>query len=96
VFGCSPLNGTKSTEHGPAGLRSANPLDVERKIYGVSSQQALTLGVKTLSAYLYGSDLYKIGEPGVYGQFGGSLSIPAPTQCSQSSVSLLIIDTHSL
>jgi hypothetical protein len=54
------------------------PINVEREIYGVSSLQALFLGAKTLSAYLYGSDLYKNGELGIYGQFGGSLSIPAP------------------
>jgi hypothetical protein len=54
------------------------PINVEREIYGVSSLQALLLGAKTLSAYLYGSDLYKNGELGIYGQFGGSLSIPAP------------------
>ena len=56
----------------------SEPINVERKIYGVSSLQALILGAKTLSAYLYGSDLYKNGELGIYGQFGGSLSIPAP------------------
>ncbi|MBP7649363.1 MAG: hypothetical protein KA085_12275 [Phenylobacterium sp.] len=32
----------------------------------------------SLGPYLYGSDLYKNGELGVYRQFGGSLSIPAP------------------
>jgi len=56
----------------------SEPINDERKIYGVSSLQALILGAKTLSAYLYGSDLYKNGELGIYGQFGGSLSIPAP------------------
>lgn len=67
-------------EHGTWSCRFeiSEPLDLERTIYGVSSLQALTLCVKTLSAYLYGSDLYKNGELGVYGQFGGSLSIPAP------------------
>lgn len=67
-------------EHGTWSCRFeiSEPLDVERTIYGVSSLQALILGVKTLSAYLYGSDIYKNGELGVYGQFGGSLSIPAP------------------
>lgn len=54
------------------------PINVERKVSGVSSLQALALGLKTLSAYLYGSDLYKNGELGVYAQFGASLSIPAP------------------
>lgn len=56
----------------------SEPIKMERSIYGVSSLQALILGAKTLSAYLYGSDLYKNGELGIYGQFGGSLSIPAP------------------
>lgn len=54
------------------------PINVERGVSGVSSLQALALGLKTLSAYLYGSDLYKNGELGVYGQFGASLAIPAP------------------
>lgn len=67
-------------EHGTWSCRFeiSEPLDVQRKIYGVSSLQALTLCLKTLSAYLYGSDLYKNGELGVYGQFGGNLSVPAP------------------
>jgi hypothetical protein len=55
-----------------------DPISVEREIFGVSSLQALFLAAKTLSVYLYGSDLYKNGELGIYGQFGGSLSIPAP------------------
>ncbi len=54
------------------------PIGVEREIHGVSSLQALMLAMKTLSAYLYGSDLYKRGELGIYGEYGGSLSIPAP------------------
>jgi hypothetical protein len=55
-----------------------DPIALRRDIRGISSLQALLLAMKTLSAYLYGSDLYKRGELGVYGQFGGSLSIPAP------------------
>src|SRR4051794_31253215 len=54
------------------------PINLEREIHGVSSLQALGLALKTLSAYLYGSDLYKRGELGIYGELGGSLSIPAP------------------
>jgi hypothetical protein len=38
------------------------------------------LALKTMSAYLYGSDLYERGELGIYGKFGGSLSIPAPKE----------------
>ncbi|OIQ64071.1 hypothetical protein GALL_543820 [mine drainage metagenome] len=56
----------------------SEPIGVKREIFGVSSLQALIHGAKTLSAYLYGSDLYKNGDLGIYGQFGGSLSIPAP------------------
>lgn len=55
-----------------------DPINLTRDIHGVSSLQALLLAMKTLLAYLYGSDLYKRGELGVCGQFGGSLSIPAP------------------
>lgn len=54
------------------------PVNVDREIYGASSLQALFFGAKTLSVYLYGSDLYKNGELGICGQFGGDLSIPAP------------------
>jgi hypothetical protein len=53
------------------------PMNVDRKVYGISSMQALFLGLKTLSAYLYGSDFYKNGEIGIHGEFGGDLSIPA-------------------
>src|SRR4051794_24905371 len=55
-----------------------DPLAVEREINGVSSLQALVLAMKTLSASLYGSDLYKRGELGIYGKFGGNLPTPAP------------------
>jgi hypothetical protein len=55
-----------------------DPIDLTREIHGVSSLQALLLAMKTLSASLYGSDLYKRGELGIYGAFGGNLSIPAP------------------
>jgi len=54
------------------------PINVKREIYGTSSLQALFLAAKTLSVYLYGSDLYKNGELGIHGQFGSDLSIPAP------------------
>lgn len=56
------------------------PIALRRTIYGVSSLQALVLGLKTLAAYLYGSDLYRNGRLGVYGDFGGHLSIPAPSE----------------
>lgn len=53
------------------------PLAMDRKIYGVSTMQALVLALKTISINLYGSDLYKRGELGLHGDFGGDLSIPA-------------------
>jgi hypothetical protein len=56
------------------------PISVERTIYGVSSLQALMLGLKTLAVYLYGSDAYEKREIGLYGEFGGHLTIPAPAE----------------
>lgn len=56
------------------------PIAVRRTIYGVSSMQALVLGLKTLAAYLYGSELYRNKQLGIYGEFGGNLSIPAPSE----------------
>jgi hypothetical protein len=53
------------------------PVSVTRKIYGATSLQALLLALKTLSAYLYGSDAYKQKEFGVDGDFGGDLFFPA-------------------
>lgn len=57
-----------------------DPINVTREIYGASALQALFLAMKTLSAYLYGSDLYRRGELGVHGEFGNYLSIPAPKE----------------
>lgn len=53
------------------------PIRTRREIRGESSLQALVLALKTASAYLYGSELYRNKELGLYGQFGGRLSIPA-------------------
>ena len=57
-----------------------SPLEMSRTIYGEHSLQALLLALKTASAYLYGSDLYKRGEIGSFGVFGGYLNIPAPRE----------------
>ncbi|WP_304186558.1 hypothetical protein [Phenylobacterium aquaticum] len=54
-----------------------DPLGVRREIHGESSFQALILSLKTASAYLYGSELYKSGQIGIYGNFGGNLILPA-------------------
>jgi hypothetical protein len=71
-------------EHGTWSCRFeiGEPLDVERKIYGVSSLQALTLAVKTLSTYLYGSDLYKNGELGAHGSSVAAFPFRRHRQCS--------------
>ena len=54
-----------------------DPINLKREIFGASSLQALILAIKTLSVYLYGSDLYKRGELGIHGKFGGDLYFPA-------------------
>lgn len=56
------------------------PIDVKRTIYGVSSMQALVLGLKTLATYLYGSDEYRQRRLGIGGEFGGNLFVPAPAE----------------
>jgi hypothetical protein len=53
------------------------PLALRRTLYGVSSFQALVLALKSLSSNLYGSDAYRSGQLGIYGEFGGDLAIPA-------------------
>jgi hypothetical protein len=54
------------------------PISIRRTIYGVSSLQAVTLALKTMAAYLYGSEAYENKQIGLGGEFGGNLSIPAP------------------
>jgi hypothetical protein len=54
------------------------PISVRTTIHGVSSLQAIALALKTMAAYLYGSDAYKNKEIGLHGDFGGNLLIPAP------------------
>jgi hypothetical protein len=56
------------------------PIDVKRTVYGVSSMQALVLGLKTLASYLYGSDAYRNKQLGIGGDFGGNLFVPAPAE----------------
>ncbi len=53
------------------------PLALRRTLHGVSSLQALALALKSLSSNLYGSEVYRSGQLGIYGEFGGDLSIPA-------------------
>jgi hypothetical protein len=53
------------------------PLALRRTLYGVSSLQALVLALKSLSSNLYGSEVYRSGQLGLHGEFGGDLIIPA-------------------
>lgn len=55
-----------------------SPIGQALDVHGESSLQALSLALKGLSATLYGSDLYKTGQLGLYGEFGGYLGVPAP------------------
>ena len=54
------------------------PISVNRTIHGESSLQSIVLGLKTMAAYLYGSEAYEEKQFGLYGEFGGNLSVPAP------------------
>lgn len=55
-----------------------HPIDHSLDVHGESSLQALALALKGLSAILYGSEIYRRGELGLYGEFKGFLGIPAP------------------
>ena len=54
------------------------PISYGLDIVGECSLQALVLAVKGLAACLYGSEEYRAGKLGAYGEFGGFLGIPAP------------------
>lgn len=56
------------------------PIGVERTVHGVSSMQALVLGLKTMASHLYGSDVYRDKRLGIGGDFGGNLFVPAPAE----------------
>lgn len=54
------------------------PFSYGLEIAGESSLQAVVLALKGLAASLYGSDEYRSGKLGMYGEFGGFLGVPAP------------------
>jgi len=54
------------------------PINESLDAQGVSSLQALALALKSLSAALYSSELYRNGQLGAFGEFNGYLGIPAP------------------
>jgi len=54
------------------------PFNLRRYIYGETGLQSLILAISAMSAYLYGSEVYKTGRLGSFGHFGGFLGIPAP------------------
>lgn len=54
------------------------PINESLDAQGVSSLQALALALKSLSAALYSTELFKSGQLGAFGEFNGYLGIPAP------------------
>ncbi|HEX3653755.1 MAG TPA: hypothetical protein VHU18_13130 [Rhizomicrobium sp.] len=56
------------------------PFEITKTVFGESSLQALILAIKLAGSYLYGSELYKNGQLGLYGEFGRDLLIPAPKE----------------
>jgi len=56
-----------------------DPISESLDVQGVSSLQALALAIKGVAAALYSTDLYRDGQLGAFGEFGGYLGIPAPS-----------------
>jgi hypothetical protein len=56
------------------------PMSVQQNVYGESGLQALSLALKILASTLYGSEVYREGKLGAFGEFGGYLGIPAPSE----------------
>lgn len=54
------------------------PLGYSGGAKGSTSLQSVALALQTVSAALYGSAEYKAGRLGIFGEFGGYLTIPAP------------------
>lgn len=54
-------------------------MEAALNVEGETSLQALSLALKGLAAVLYGSDLYRSGRLGLFGDFSGFLGIPAPS-----------------
>lgn len=63
---------------GYAGSRSWGGIETLLDVQGETSLQALSLALKGLAAVLYGSDLYRSGRLGFFGDFSGYLGVPAP------------------
>jgi hypothetical protein len=55
-----------------------DPIDYALDVHGASGLQALALALSALGAFLYSTDLYRAGQLGAFGAFGGYLGIPAP------------------
>jgi hypothetical protein len=54
------------------------PFKVAGDMKGSTSLQSIALALQCLSAALYGSSEYRAGQLGIFGEFGGYLTIPAP------------------
>ena len=53
------------------------PINISGEMHGSTSLQSVALALQCLSAGLYGSSEYKAGKLGIFGEFGGYLTIPA-------------------
>lgn len=56
------------------------PIGKAYDVPGEGALQALTLALSFVSANLYSHPLWRGGQIGKWGQFGGFLGVPAPTQ----------------
>jgi len=56
----------------------SEPINISSEMLGSTSLQALASALQCMSAALYGSSEYKAGKLGIFGEFGGYLTIPAP------------------
>lgn len=54
-----------------------DPIGVDEEVLGADSLQALVEALRGASVQLYSSDVWRAGELGCSGRFGGDLGIPA-------------------
>lgn len=55
------------------------PIQKVLDVHGTTSLQAISLALKAISTELYGSDIYSEGRLGFDEDFGGFLTLPAPS-----------------
>ena len=67
----------KSGEQWTCRFEIGEPINISGEMHGSTSLQSIALALQCLSAGLYGSCEYKAGKLGIFGEFGGYLTIPA-------------------